>query len=279
MPNQVQWFTYANADATKSNLYRSVTGLHARYTGNIVAGDKLVFAATSPALQTITFTGGNIDTVVANINAQGKGIKAKKSDDCRYIFIRCTARTNPRFKLVRCQFATKTNETPRTITPHTEWHQVTETFLTPGEHTYTYYDVDGEPEDWYRLTTTAPDCEESLPTHPLKAIGANAENCTITGRIQGLDNVDLEGHEVSAEVMGTHGINTADLSEVSEEKIMTYTDEYGRWSISPIKNQLILLEIPSIGYNEVIRVPDQVYVLFTDLVPVNDHYYSPDGES
>lgn len=278
MPNQVQWFTYDNANAEKATVYRSITGLRARYTGDIVAGDKLIFAATSPKVQTITFTNGDIDAVVAAINAQGKGIRATRSDDCRYILIRCTAKANPRFKLMRCQFATKTNEAPRTIAPLSEWHRVEEKYLNPNQHTYTFYDVDGSIEDWYRITTTEPGCpDESIPTYPMKAMGANAENCTIVGRIQGLDNEDLEGKEVSAEIMGTHGVNTADLSEVSEEKVTTYTDEYGRWALSLIKNQLVLLEIPAIGYNEVIRVPDQAYVLFTDLDPVNDHYYSPEG--
>ncbi|NBO09642.1 MAG: ankyrin repeat domain-containing protein [Actinobacteria bacterium] len=217
----------------------------------------------------------------ADINKQGKGVKATVSYDCQHLFIRCTAKNNAKFKLLKCTFATKAGQAPRTVMPRTEFHKIRDFYATVNTHTYTYYDSEGEPDDWYRLTTTSlpPHCEESLPTQSMKAIASSGDACTVDGRIQSLDTEDLEGREVSAEVMGNTAFNPNDQSAISEEKITTYTDELGRWALSLTKNQLVLLEIPSIGYNEVVRIPDQAYVLFTDLQPVNDHYYSPDGES
>lgn len=278
MSNQVQWFPYLDADAEKFTLYRAITGIKVPFPSDLVAGDRLVFAATSPTQQTVVFSSGNINTVIADINAQGKGIRARKSSDGSQILIRCTAKNNARFKLMKCSFAEKAGITPRTVAPRTEFYSVAEIEAVPGQTLYTYNDVDGDPEDWYRLTSTSTDCEESLPTQAMKAIGSNGETCTIDGRIMGLNNEALAGLEVSAELMGETAYNAADLSEVSEAEIVTYTDELGRWYLALTKNQLVLLDIPSIGYNEVIRVPDQAYVLFSDLKPVNDHYFSPKGE-
>ncbi|NBO56173.1 MAG: hypothetical protein EBU84_16640 [Actinobacteria bacterium] len=281
MANQVQWYTHLDATIFYSTLYRSVTGLYFQFPDNIAIGDKLIFAATSPVIQTVTITNTTIEGVAADINKQGKGVKATVSYDCQHLFIRCTAKNNAKFKLLKCTFATKAGQAPRTVMPRTEFHKIRDFYATVNTHTYTYYDSEGEPDDWYRLTTTSlpPHCEESLPTQSMKAIASSGDACTVDGRIQSLDTEDLEGREVSAEVMGNTAFNPNDQSAISEEKITTYTDELGRWALSLTKNQLVLLEIPSIGYNEVVRIPDQAYVLFTDLQPVNDHYYSPDGES
>jgi hypothetical protein len=45
-----------------------------------------------------------------------------------------------------------------------------------------------------------------------------------------------------------------------------------------MQGQEVLLQIPSIGYNQVVVIPNQSYVLFTDLAPEIDYYYSPTGE-
>jgi hypothetical protein len=57
-----------------------------------------------------------------------------------------------------------------------------------------------------------------------------------------------------------------------------YTDVLGRWSMIVQQNQLLLLNIEAIGYNEVIQVPEAPFILFNQLKPVKDYQFSLQGD-
>lgn len=277
MATQLRWYTYLDTNAGFFRIYRAITGISANFPNSLRHGDQLVFAATSPTVQTVTLTGGDINTVIADINRQGKGVYATKNAAGTKLFIRCTATREPRFKLLRCSFATKTGQVIRTVGPRSEYLFLSEVEHVSGQYDYTLQDQDGQDNDWYYLTTVKNNLE-SLPSLALKPIRSVGETCSIVGRIMTLRNEPIPGAEISASMMGPASSNPADESLVSEEKITCLSDEEGRWSVAVTKGQLVLLEIPTIGYNEVIRVPDLAYVLFKDLVPLNDHYFNPTGE-
>lgn len=277
MANQIRWYPYADTVIDRYRLYRSIVGIKVDFPSTLRYGDQLVFAATSPTQQTVKLTGSDINTVISNINAQGKGVVATKNSAGTELYIRCTATTDPKFKLMRCSFATKTGQIPRSVTQGSEYVLLTEVTHVPETEVYTIDDAEGALNDWYQVTSVKNEIE-SIPSQSIAPAEAFNENCFIVGRIMSPGNSPMPGEQISASVMGTVGANPADQSLVSEEKISTFTDEEGRWTLSTTRGQLVLLEIPSIGYNEVVKVPDQDYVLFSSLTPSNDHYFNPTGE-
>ena len=277
MANRLRWFSYSDSVVDKYRVYRAITGIKVVFPNSLSYGDQLVFAATSQTQQVVRLTGGDIDTVIQDINTQGKGVVASKSGDNLALYIRCTATEDPRFKLIRCSFATKTGQLPRVVGPRSEYVSIGDLCYVNGTYDYTYIDDDGSVGDWYCVTSIRNNIE-SLPSQALRPTESFNETCAVVGRVMSLGNKPVPGAEVTASLMGDVGVNSADQSLISEEKFSCFSDEAGRWTLQLTRGQLVLLEIPSIGYNEVVKVPSLEYALFKDLVPMNDHYFNPTGE-
>ncbi len=276
MANQLRWFPYSDTAINHYRIYRAITGIKVNFPNALRYGDQLIFAATSPTLQTVLITGSDITTVMNDINQKGRGVIATKSSDGSSLYIRCTAENDARFKLMRCAFATKTSQTPRVIAPRSEYEFLAEVPF-EAKPDFTFLDPDGSQNDWYYITSVK-NSFESIPSQALAPVPSFDETCAIVGRILTSGNEPVAGADIHAQILGPVGVNQADLSALGEEKISTSTDEEGRWTLSVTRQQLILLEIPSIGYNETVLVPDLEYTLFNNLKPHNDHYYNPTGE-
>jgi len=271
----LNWFTYENADCDSFNIYKAVTGLVVAYPNALVIGDTLKFSATSPVPQEITLTAVDINSVIAKINSLGKGVLASRNISGDKLYIRCTAKSGAKFILRPCLFATHTTQTPRIVTPGLEFTLVANVARTTGVFDYTYEDASGDQLDLYRLTSVK-GADESLPSVTLTPSIPSPALCLLEGRITDASNHPVVGIKVSAEVR----IDPAmiDRAVLTQGTITTATDEYGRFTLSLIQQQAYLLQIPAVGYNEVVIMPEQSVVNLIDISPTLAHLFSPFGD-
>lgn len=277
MPNKLRWYNYGTTPPTSFNIYRAVTGLVVEFPGGLVSGDKLVFSATSPTIQTIAIGSVAIDSVVALINAKAKGIVASKSTSGDKLYLRCTAEAGAKFKLLPCDFSYNTEQDARIIGPAMEYELIDSIPYVSGQDAYEYADNTGHPLDWYHITTVtgAVESEASLDFQAIQDDGL----CIVEGQIVNLSGRGVFNSEVSVKIIVPVQEDTARNQAISQNSISTISDHMGRWRLPLLRSQQVLLQIPAIGYNQVVTVPDQDFVLFKDLIPGNDHYLNPAGDN
>ena len=273
--NQINFDTFYNSTATSFNIYRSVPGFVLAYPNGLQVGDTITFCATSPVQQSITFTAVDKASVVSQFNAQAKGAFAALSSDGASVIFRVVARCNPKFRLYPCTFATDVGQTPRTIVPGLEWAVIGTVTPVSGTYSYSASDVDGTQYDMYKVTSVV-GSTESLPSLAQLPQLGTAELCAVEGRIADSQNRPVVGLKVRAEIripMAStceHGID-GDQREV-------FTDAYGRFTIYLSQCRIYLFQIPAIGYNQTVQIPDAASVNFLDLCPTTKAQFSPFGD-
>lgn len=263
MSNTLIWSAFADADCDSFNLYRAITGLTIAFPNSIQVGDKFVFSVGERSQQqTITMSGTTMASLISDVTTYGKGISAVANEAETAVLIRVTATHHPRFQIYPCPFATHTSQTPRVVFPRLEWTLIDNQTFNTGVFDYTYVDLDGQAPDWYHMTSVL-DSVESIPTLDMKAVLTPENTCVIIGRVITPQNNAVQGAKVFVQVMPEGKFS--DNSGITGAKYHVLTDLYGRFAIPLLQKQVVLLQIKSIGYNNTVWVPDQPYVLFSDL--------------
>lgn len=274
--NTVLWSSYDDSTATSFKVYRAITGISVTFPNSLNTGDVLIFSATSQTIQKVTIGATDIASVANAINAQAKGLQATVSQSGLVLFIRCTSSNNPKLKLYPCNFLTDTSTSLQIIVPKLNFVNITTVSATPAPANYSYSDLDGDPLDWYYVTSIV-SSTESIPSIYQSPLVTPESLCVVEGRVKTIQNSPIVGAEVRASPIG--GTETSDNSGLVSPPIVATTDSYGRWSLPVLQGSQLLFQVPSIGYNQVVEVPAQSSVLFQNLVPVNDYYFSPDGDT
>lgn len=273
--NVINWSTFDDSAVDSFNIYRAVTGLVVTFPNSLQSGDVLQFAATSPTVQKVTFSATDINSVAGAINAQAKGLTAAVNQAGTTLFIRCGAAENPKLKLYPCTFLTHTSQAVRIVVPKLEFSLLASVPGVLAPSSYSYTDADGDPLDWYYITSVKSSVE-SIPSIYQKPVITPEAVCTVEGRIIDVQNNPIRDAEVRVSPIG--GVDSSDDAGIVTPAICAFTDDYGRWSLPLLQNQQLLFQIPAIGYNQVCAVPAQSFCLFENLSPVNDYYFSPTGE-
>ena len=273
--NKVLWSSYSDSDADSFKIYRAITGIAVDFPNTLTTGDQFIFAATSPSIQRVTIAATDIDSVATAINSQAQGVKATKSQSGTTLFIRCTARNNAKLKLMPCAFLAHTGQALRIVVPGLEFQLLTTVSADPAPADYEYDDADGDPLDQYRITSVKSSVE-SVPSIIQMPLITPESLCVVEGRVLDVQNNPISGALVQASPIG--GVEVSDNSGLVSPGLQVTTDELGRWSMPVLQGTQLLFQIAAIGYNQVVQIPAQPYMLFKDLAPVNDYYFSPDGE-
>jgi len=261
----LNWSCFADALCNTFKIYRAITGITVAFPNTIQVGDKLLLSVSKGTPQTITMSGATTTSLASDILSQGKGITATINQANTAVLIRAAASEYPRFQLLACSFATHTSQTPRVVLPRQEFTLITSVARTAGIFDYSFVDLDGVPADWYRMTTVT-DSVETIPTLDSHALLSPQSFCVIVGRVMDGQNRPIVGAPVTAALQADsrHTDNSGIVGTVFEAQ----TDLYGRFAIPLLQGQVVLLQIKSIGYNQFVQIPDQPYVLFSDLVVV-----------
>lgn len=269
------WDTFDDATCTAFNVYRAVPGFIVDFPNSLAANDTLVFSATSPTIQKISFPTVTIDAVVAQFNDLALGIVATKNQAGNAIIFRLSGKRHPRLKLYACTFLTDTGEVPRTIVPRLEWELVGTVTFVSGTTSYTFSDADGTEYDSYRITSVV-GSTESLPSLVQAPQIGTSLLCAIEGRVVANANNPVHHLEVRAKIQVP--MDCQDGHGIDGKYTFVYTDLYGRFTIYLPRCKGYLLQIPAVGYNESIIVPDQASANFLDIVPTLANDFSPFGD-
>lgn len=275
MSATINWSTFANSDAASFNIYRAITGFVIPFPNSLASGDSLALAAMSSLQQLVRFTAVDIDSIVAAINSQAKGVKAIKNQAGTGVFVRCIAVDDPKLKVLPCTAATKLSLAAGPIGPRGSFQQIGSVAAVLGQTAYSFADPDGDATDFYHITSVSAGVE-SIPSQDLQPVITPASVCVIEGRITDAQNNPVVGACVKASVEIPVGIS--DNTGLSKKPVQVLTDYLGRWSLYFVQNQLVLFQIEAIGYNQVIRVPQASFILFEDLKPVDTAYFDVDPQ-
>jgi hypothetical protein len=269
------WSAYDDADCDSFNVYRSVPGFVVSFPNSLVIGDQLVFSATSSTVQTVTFSAVDINSVVSQFNATAKGIKAYKNNAGTAVIFRLQARTGAKLKLYDCTFLTHISLAPQIIVPQLLWALVGNVPRVDTVFDYTYDDIDGTDLDAYRITSVV-GSTESLPSLIQTPMLGTDILCAIEGRVADSQNRPVQGLIVRAQVRVP--MTSTDQHALDWHTTEVKTDAYGRFTMYLPRNCVYLLQIPNVGYNEEITVPDKATAGFLDIIPTSAGDFSPYGD-
>lgn len=271
----LSWAAFNDATADSFNVYRSIPGLTIAFPNTLAIGDILTFAATSLDQQNITFTAIDIDSVVSQFNAAAKGAYAVKDTGGTNILIRTTATQKAKLKLYPCTFLTNTSQAVRMIVPSLEWVMIANVPFVLNTFDYTYDDPDGTELDAYRITSVV-SAVESLPSLiQFPQIGTDSL-CAIEGAVFDTMNHPVKGMAITA--IPRLYETSSDSHWVDSHGVRVYTDSFGRFTLYLSRKAIYLLQIPNVGYNETVCVPDQPAAGFIDLIPTLAGRFSPFGD-
>lgn len=268
------WLAFLDANCTVFNVYRAITGFIIPFPNSIATSDSLIFSSTSQDTQTITFGAVDIDSMLAQINSVGKGVKATKNLSDTKLFVRCVATVKARMKLYPSALLTKIGQAPRIIVPSLEYQQVGTVSRVNGTYNYSFTDPDGSSHDWYYITSVSN--SESIPSRAAQPVIPLELMCVLEGRITDSQNNPAGGAEISATLgqLESHGDNQSMI----KPPVKTITDSFGRFLLPLVRCQQYVLQVPSIGYNETILLPNQDVANLNQLVPTLAGRFSPFGD-
>jgi hypothetical protein len=271
----IGWDAFTDATATSFNVYRSLPGITIAFPNTLTIGDVFTFSATSVDIQNITFTAVDIDSVVSQFNANALGAYAVKDAGGTNILIRTTATTKAKLKLYACTFLTHIGQAPRTVVPALEWALIGSVAFLTNTYSYTFTDSDGIELDSYKITSVVSSIE-SLPSLIQRPQVGAGLLCAIEGRVCDSQNRAVVGLVIRAEPRIPE--TSSDGHGIDYHRSQVCTDGFGRFSLYLPRNETYLLQIPDIGYNETICVPDLPSAGFLDVIPTLAGRFSPFGD-
>ena len=272
----ISWSVFSDAAPDSFNVYRSIAGITINFPNSIATNDIFIFQATNKATQKVVIGATDIASVAAAINAGGKGVRAAVSNSGTELFIRVTARHEAKLKVMPCGFATHAGITTGLYTAKQNFTIVGNVPYVALQYTYMYADADGDPFDWYRLTAVTASVE-GLPSIDQQALIPSPDICVVEGRITNMRNEPIIGALVDAHIQIPGDVQIEDIGVVTRN-IQTLTDDLGRWSLPMTQGQLVLFQIEAIGYNEVLSIPLEPFVLFNELKPDDGGDFTPGGD-
>lgn len=272
---KLNWSTFEDSTASQFIIYRAITGVAITLADTAFqVGDVLKIQLGNAAVQSVTITATDVNSLVSTINDNLDGVLAAKSSDATMLFIRSTATKDAKFRLLPCTFQDHADQEARTIVPALEWVGIHTTTFVPSTYNYVFTDSDGTEFDAYRISSVDSETEEeSLPSITQYPQLGTDLLCAIEGRVCDSTNRPVQSLKIKASprLMEEHKSD----HEISTQTTEAITDVYGRFVIYLPRERVYLLEIPAISYNEVVKVPDQAAVGFLDLIPTLTGRFSP----
>jgi len=262
----LRWSQLPEADVASYKVYRSIIGFSMPVLPlSTINGKTLILKFNGGSSQTFTFN--NSTSIVDLINATASGGQAYLSSDALKVIIRSNLRSGPdgSVQIVGGTALSDFGLTARTITEKSEDELIASVVAPVDPATVVeYLDEDGTLEDYYAISTIDSLSHESLKTAYRRPIESTGLLCVIEGVI-----FDIQGRRVpNAEVKATIQVppESTDCSgNISVDPVSEYSGPDGRFSLPLLQKALVRLEIPAIGLNRIISIPEKSFVLINDI--------------
>lgn len=267
----LEWSVFTDTAVDSFNVYRSIPGWILPFPNGLADGDRLIFSATSPDIQNILIPSSDIDTFVNTINTKARGLVATKSQDETKVYIRATAKKNAKLKTYNCSALKSMGIAPAIYAVGVEWELVDNVLYDQGTVDYLLNDPDGSIYDLYKATSVT-GSQESVPSIIVPVIPDNPNLCVLEARF-----VDPVGKPVQ-NVMVRATLYVPEQGGIAVSPVVQNSDAYGRVSMPLLQNRQYLIEIPAIGYNWVVDIPEQGSANILSLPATLKHLFSPFGD-
>jgi hypothetical protein len=265
----LRWAQSPGSDVVQFKLYRSIIGFSAPLAPAL-AGKTLSLKINGGALQTFTFDAGDPVELINEAILYGQ---AYLSADGLRFFVRSNIRQAP--GSVEIAGGTALGDlalTARLITEKSEDELIATVEAAEDVATaLCYEDLDGSLSDFYAISAIDSFSVESLKSAYKAAIDFAGPVCTIQGIV-----VDLRGARVpDAEVKAIIQVppQYSKQSVVTKDVITVLSGPDGKFNLPLLQKSLVRLEIPAIGYGQMITVPELVSVLLNDLEAETEYRY------
>ena len=261
-------FLEEETDVSSYNIYRSMIGFLIPIY-RIEEGSTLSLKVNGGALQELIFPEENH---IEYLNQNLVNATATQSYDQNFIIVRSVVKTAPG-SIEVC--ANSLGLRQRVITELSE-EILVEVVQSSGrdDDLEVFRDYDGDPDDFYAISSNDVDGNESLKTPWRRSISSIAPICVVEGAIVDLQGMSLPDIEIIATLHETPRARS--LAYVVKEPVRTKTSPDGRFSLPLLQGVLVKLEIPAIGYCQMVTIPKRPYIFLQELL-VNEEYTYPLG--
>lgn len=267
--NTLKWVPFPDTDVSSYKIYRSLIG----FTAPIVSltGLTLKLKLNGGVTQTITFAAGD---PVAQINSAITGGKAYiTSDNLSFIF-RSDIRNAPgTVEIVGGTALSALNLTTRIIGEKTEDTLIA---TVPADidpaAVLTYVDPDGDTYDYYAISVVDTSFTEGAKSAYKLPFASTYPLCVIEGVVIDVQGVPVPDAAVTAEI-NTVPDGVLPLAGVDLKSVSSMSGSDGRFSIPILQGAIVKLEIPAIKYSNMVRIPEQPFAFFNDLMIDTDYTY------
>lgn len=267
----LEWSVFDDTEVDSFKVYRSVPGWVLPFPNGLADGDELIFSATSPDIQKIKFPSSDIDTFVNTLNAQARGLEARKSQDETKVYIRAIAKRNAKIKTYSCSALKSMDIAPQIYAVGVSWELVDTVMFDEEIETYLLNDPEGTIYDLYKAVSVS-GMQESLPSIIVPVVPDNPHLCFLEARF-----VDPAGKPVQNVVVRAT-LYVPEQGGIAVSPVVQHSDAYGRVSLPLLQCRQYLMEIPAIGYNWVVDIPEQASANILSLPATLKHLFSPFGD-
>lgn len=256
----LKWSKFPGSDVASYRIFRAMIGFKAPIVN--ISGKDIVLRMNGNTPQTIAF---NAMTIVDTINSVLIGGTAYTSNDGLSFFVRSNVRIAPgSVEIVGGAALADLGLTPVLITEKSDGQLIdTKVASVVVNAVETYVDEDGVLDDFYSVSTVSAMSVESLKTPWQQPIQSAGPICVIEGVIADLQGVRIADCEVRAEIVVPP--ESLSIAYITKDPITTISATDGRFSLPLLQGALVKLEIPEIGYSQMVTVPALSYVFLKDL--------------
>lgn len=250
------------------NVFRSMIGfvfpisaIGSGATLNIKANGGANQLLTLPALNSVDY----LNSVLVNAYAS-------ESFDGLSVYIRSTVGCYPGSIEI---LENTLGLTPRLITERSESELIG---IVTADNTdgavETFIDNNGNYQDFYAVSSVGMNAIESKKTSWRQPLPAQGPLCVVEGTVINLQGIAIADIDVVATLHETPKARS--LSYITREPISTKTSPEGRFSLPLVQGALVKLEIPAVGYSQMVTIPCRSYIFLQELL-VDMNYTYPLG--
>lgn len=265
----LRWAPYPEADAASYKLCRSMIGFSALIPDPLssIDGQTLELKFNDGPAINLTFNGS--DQIIDQFNAfiEGNGGKAFSSSLSPDNFIvRSDVREAPgKIEIVGGTAMPTLGLTARVIVEKSEEELIEEIpALVDPTAVVSFEDLDGVPEDYYRISTVDSTGTESIKSSYKQAISFSGRVCVVEGIVTDIQGVRICDVEVRARIVQTPQCPEAPAF-ISRGEIVVVTGSDGRFSLPLLQGAIVEISIPQIGLTRNVCVPEKAFEFLKDM--------------
>lgn len=265
----LKWAPIVGADVASYRVYKSMIGFMADLNPT-AAGKTLLLKVKGGPLQTVTFTAD----LIASFNAAVSGASAYPSATTGKFLVRGDDRSvTGSVEIVGGTALIALGLSPRVITDKSHADLIA-TVEAPEDQkqVVSFIDQDGTSDDYYSLATVDSQGAVSDLAALTKPTSPSGPLCSIEGQVVNPAGMPVVDAKVRVRVINAPNKANA-KAYVNQQVLQTLSDPSGNFRISVLQGCIARIEIPEIGYDQPVKIPEESFALLSELEVDTDYRF------